>query len=380
MAPRSTPAPPVRRRWRATLGLVLGALLAAAILLEGGARLLEAVGAGRAGAAGGTGPTTALMLGQLRLIAPGLVEADPELGFRLRPNAVTSGYSINSAGYRGPVVETVKPPGTYRVLALGGSTTFGWGVAEADTYPRRLEDLLRRACTPRLATRIDVLNGGVPGQTSDQNLRSLETQWLAYSPDVVLVMTGLNDALGAGLIGLRSMFRNAAPVMTPTAARLLDLHETATRHSAFARWYARQLARWVPAATFLQGDAGVSAGSSVVASLDGMSRLARARGIEVAVLGNPGLEGGVGSDGGLVPAAFRAPFAAAVAPELAVIATRQQEWSRAHDAVYVDVAAAFGRHAAADLYLDDGMHFTPAGNAVIAEAVYERVFRARCEE
>jgi lysophospholipase L1-like esterase len=376
MTARSTPAPPVRRRWGATLGLGLGGLLAAAILLEGGARLLEAVGTHRAGTPADTGPTAALMLSQLRLRAPGLVEADPELGFRLRPNAVTSGYTINAAGYRGSLVETAKPPGTYRVLALGGSTTFGWGVAEADTYPRRLEVLLMRACTPRLGTRIDVLNGGVPGQTSVQNLRSLETQWLAYSPDLVLVMAGLNDALAAGLTGLRAMFRNDAPVMTPMAARLLDFHEIATRHSAFARWYARQLARWVPAATFLQGDAGRSAGSRVLAALDGTSRLARAHGFGLAVVGNPGLQDGVG---GLVPGAFRAPFAAAVAPELAVVATQQQEWSRAHDAPYVDVAAAFARQPQADLYLDDGMHFTPAGNGVIAEAVYERVFRVRCE-
>jgi lysophospholipase L1-like esterase len=105
-----------------------------------------------------------------------------------------------------------------------------------------------------------------------------------------------------------------------------------------------------------------------------MSRLAAGRGIGLGVLGNPAL-----GDSGLIPGPFRGPFTAAVAPQLAAVATELQEWSRAHDAPYVDLSAAFAREPAADLYLADGMHFTPAGNARIADAVYEGVFRARCE-
>src|SRR6516162_505269 len=49
---------------------------------------------------------------------------------------------LNSHGLRGPDFSLTKAPGTYRILMLGDSTTFGWGVREEDTIAQRLQSML----------------------------------------------------------------------------------------------------------------------------------------------------------------------------------------------------------------------------------------------
>ena len=46
-------------------------------------------------------------------------------------------------------------------MTLGCSTTFGWGVADSETYPERLQFYLVDAGY----TMVEVVNGGQPGYT-----------------------------------------------------------------------------------------------------------------------------------------------------------------------------------------------------------------------
>jgi len=72
-------------------------------------------------------------------------------------NRVT--YSLNAQGFRGRDFSP-KPPGSYRIAAIGDSWTFGEGVRLEHTYPVRLEQLIA-ASTPGPAC--DVLNLGING-------------------------------------------------------------------------------------------------------------------------------------------------------------------------------------------------------------------------
>ena len=56
---------------------------------------------------------------------------------RLRTFYVTT----NSIGLRSPEIRQNKPD--LRIVCLGDSVTFGWGVPEEDSYPRQLEHLLK---------------------------------------------------------------------------------------------------------------------------------------------------------------------------------------------------------------------------------------------
>ena len=92
------------------------------------------------------------------------------------------GVSTDANGLRAPVHAEQKPDGVYRILALGCSTTFGWGVEDDETYPARLETHLRAAGHPK----VEVQNGGQPGYSSFQGLWLWDKVLARYQPDLVL--------------------------------------------------------------------------------------------------------------------------------------------------------------------------------------------------
>ena len=85
------------------------------------------------------------------------IRTHPFMGYEFRPGAERVGnieaggqhYRINSLGMRGPEMAPEKAPGVYRILCLGGSTTFGSGASEgAKPYPARLEQHLNERAPP----------------------------------------------------------------------------------------------------------------------------------------------------------------------------------------------------------------------------------------
>jgi lysophospholipase L1-like esterase len=97
----------------------------------------------------------------------------------------------NSLGLRSADVAQPKPAGIFRILALGDSVTFGWGLRGEDAYPSQLASLL---ATLRPNQRFEVVNAGVSGYGTWQQARWLEEAGLALQPDVVVVQAHLNDA------------------------------------------------------------------------------------------------------------------------------------------------------------------------------------------
>jgi len=131
---------------------------------------------------------------------------DPELLWRLRPDfegwardfflmTVTDKaprwhFKINKRGFRGNDFEDKTLPGTYRVLCLGDSCVFGFGVDEGDTFPVRLTAGLEAVCP---ACRFEVINMGVPGYTSRQGVE-LAKRWIPrLKPNAVIIAYGTND-------------------------------------------------------------------------------------------------------------------------------------------------------------------------------------------
>lgn len=76
----------------------------------------------------------------------------------------------NSWGLRGPEVNSADPT-PLRILVLGDSYAFGWGVSNEDAFPRRLERLLRARAPGRP---VEVINAGVPGYGFHQRIRMLK--------------------------------------------------------------------------------------------------------------------------------------------------------------------------------------------------------------
>lgn len=103
----------------------------------------------------------------------------------------------NSLGFRGP--ELRSDPGVRRVFALGGSTTWGWGVDDPrDAYPAWLGRMLA-AVDPR----IEVVNAGLPMGSSAEVLATLHFRILPHDPALVILHTGLNDVFPILMPGYR---------------------------------------------------------------------------------------------------------------------------------------------------------------------------------
>lgn len=110
---------------------------------------------------------------------------DPDLIWR----PVSGQFSpFNPQGFRGATVDAEKRPGTYRIIAIGDSNTFGWDVDEGANWPSQLQG---RYAASKPAT--EVINAGVWGYTSFQGRQRFK-EMLALHPDLVLVSFGGNDA------------------------------------------------------------------------------------------------------------------------------------------------------------------------------------------
>jgi len=87
--------------------------------------------------------------------------------YGLRPGAdvriqapVDVRYRINDGGFRDRNHPLRKPQGVFRIVALGDSVTFGYGVEEEESYSKQLEAIFARRSAP---PRVEVLNFGVGG-------------------------------------------------------------------------------------------------------------------------------------------------------------------------------------------------------------------------
>lgn len=131
---------------------------------------------------------------------PDVYEKDTDLFWKFRPNLEINSrafsdiaYRINNYGMRGTDID--KKKSGYRIICLGNSCTFGWGVTGEAIWTTILENDLKK----RLPSKdIEVLNCGVPGYSSHQGKIYFKKRLLDFNPDMVIVMFGWNDQWPAG--------------------------------------------------------------------------------------------------------------------------------------------------------------------------------------
>jgi hypothetical protein len=107
------------------------------------------------------------------------------------PPAKTVDTAVNSKGLReGREVEYVKPKGRMRIVCVGGSVTFGEGVARDATYEAWMQKNMRGR-----AYDVEVLNAGKAGRTLAESAALLGGELLKYEPSLVVV--SMQDGEGA---------------------------------------------------------------------------------------------------------------------------------------------------------------------------------------
>ena len=173
-----------------------------------------------------------------------IFEGDPLLLWRLKPNLDHAIWdftvvSTNAQSFRADYPIGAKPAGTFRIVCLGDSVTFGYRVPpvwperpndydrEWQPYPMLLERELRRANPNR---RIEVFPMAVPGYTSHQGLAWLRRDIGYLQPDVVIASFGWNDASMSDAPDREAIDTRWSPV---TIRWLID-HSQAFAHAT--RW------------------------------------------------------------------------------------------------------------------------------------------------
>ena len=174
----------------------------------------------------------------------GIFEGDPLLLWRLRPNLNRAYWdftlvSTNAQGFRADYPIGEKPAGTFRIVCLGDSVTFGYRVPpvwperpndynpEWLPYPMLLEKELRKANPNRS---IEVFPMAVPGYTTHQGLAWLRRDIEHLQPDVVIASFGWNDASVSDVSDREAIDTRWSPV----AIRWLVDHSQAFAHAT--RW------------------------------------------------------------------------------------------------------------------------------------------------
>ncbi len=127
-----------------------------------------------------------------------LNQFDPVTGWSKKPSFELSkahpdtshniNFKLNSMGLRDDEVSQAKPAGVFRVLALGDSFTLGYGVNREDLFVDVLEHWWNAE-----GRRVEVINAGTEGFSTDQEVAWLEKVGSKLEPDLVLIFPYEND-------------------------------------------------------------------------------------------------------------------------------------------------------------------------------------------
>jgi lysophospholipase L1-like esterase len=115
----------------------------------------------------------------------------PYLSYYPNPGYKKGQTYHNSLGYRNDEFPLEKPDGVYRIVALGGSSTYDVSIEDNhQIFTAQLEKLLNDEYGYQ---NVQVINAGVPGYNSWEILGNLEFRVLNLDPDLVIIYEGVND-------------------------------------------------------------------------------------------------------------------------------------------------------------------------------------------
>lgn len=120
---------------------------------------------------------------------------EPKPGITVELDGIN--YSINKDGFRDKEYSLEK--NNTRIIVLGDSVTMGQGVEIEQTFPKLIEQDLENT---------DVINLGVIGYSTFQEVAFFKEKGLKYKPDIVVLGYVLNDASADAYINNQTSFTN----------------------------------------------------------------------------------------------------------------------------------------------------------------------------
>ncbi len=309
----------------------------------------------------------------------------------LRYELIPGGYSpdyigvpvaINRLGLRDREIAVPKPPRTVRILGVGDSVTFGYGVRLEQTFLKVLEDRLNAGGG---GTRYEVVNAGVEECGFDGYYELFRRLAPTLEPDLVLVGIVLNDIQRYADPGRAPRLAGAG--LEPGLARRV--------HGALLRRSQLYLAGVRGARSLLYrfhlldisdlygsplravrpgGESLTRAWESSLGVLERLVALARARGVPIVLVVFP-VE--VQLDAAAIER-YRRDFGVTVPPGAldGEPQRRLRAFGAAHDVPVIDLLPSLRAAAGDDLYLRKGfvrfdpVHPSPRGHRIVGETIH----------
>lgn len=132
-----------------------------------------------------------------RLIShnPGMYTPDPDLGYRLTPNYIGQAKSyeynheirINSIALRDEEYKVIKPEGIYRILILGDSFVFNYGIQYGLGFDALLEKYLNQNNVDSKYSGFEVINASIGGYEPYDELKYYRKFLKQLTPDLVIM-------------------------------------------------------------------------------------------------------------------------------------------------------------------------------------------------
>ncbi len=214
---------------------------------------------------------------------------DPRIVYELVPSLdvtfLGAALRTNPDGFRGPALTPARTRPAVRVVGLGDSVMFGWGVSEEDSYLARLAPLLETT-SPGVAW--EVVNTAVPGYNTVMEVATLEAKGLRFDPDLVILNFVGND------LGLPNFIEERPDVLSVRRSFLLEFVRARLGGEPEP---GRRLVGVPPEVRRFGGDAsltrvppryrGLVGPQAFRAAMERLGDLARTRGFEVVMLAHP---------------------------------------------------------------------------------------------
>lgn len=138
----------------------------------------------------GLGKPNPALSGPKQLYVP---DPNPKVSFHLRAGYEDYVYGanvkVNSQGLRDNLIPYERTPDTKRILILGDSVAFGFGVEMEETFAQQWEDWLNR----QPGQSWEIVNSGVPAYTAVQEINWFASEGVRYRPDAIVISYVMND-------------------------------------------------------------------------------------------------------------------------------------------------------------------------------------------
>jgi hypothetical protein len=180
---------------------------------------------------------------------PEFYQPDQSRGYALRPNMEgwyrkegQAYIRINSDGLRDREHDKTKPPGTIRIAVIGDSYPEAFPVALPEAFWSVMEKKLQE-CAPAGKT-IEVINFGVSGYGTAQELITLREHVWEYAPDIVMLAVTTNNDISDNSRALKKT--DEVPYFVYRDSKLaLDDSFKETRTFRLRQSALNRLGRWI---------------------------------------------------------------------------------------------------------------------------------------